>query len=153
MVYQSGGGGDPDTELGYTTIGSTEVGGSTSGRRITITVPAGGLTISHGYVYSKSANNATFSMAIYETNGTQVGSCSNSSAVMNNIAAWWEITWSTPIFLDAGTYYIQYHNTAAMSYFYDAGSGHAFGAETCGTLYTSSSTREATMTVANYAAH
>ena len=151
-----GGASESNTEVGYPTIGGST--GTASARGITITVPAGGLTVRYGYAYVSSSASDTITMAVYQTDGTQVGTCSAASSAIGTTAGWVEVVFSTPFALSAGTYVLQYHTTGGaqtVSYRYDAtGSGERYGDNACGTLYpTNTSTRVVTMSIANYQAH
>lgn len=149
-------------ELGYTTIGSSE--GAGRGRSIEITTTGSGLLVSYGYVYTNntSGTDADISMAIFTTVGSQVGACSNETTVPTGTVSgtWFEVTWSSSVSLSASTAYrIQFYTSdgSEIGYFYDeTGSNNAFSnnsLDRCPHFLDTSSTRRATMSVANYNAH
>ena len=149
------GGGEANTELGNLTVGINTATGSARG--IDITVPAGGITVRYGYVYCSSTQSDTFEMAVYQTDGTQVGTCSALSPTVVSTAGWVEVAF-TPFHLSAGNYIVQYHTTGGKTtitnYYNNTGSGQRYGNDACGILYsTNTSTRIVTMSIANYRAH
>jgi len=145
---------EPNMEVGYTNTSGT--GSSGSSRRIEITVTST-MTVRYGYLYAYSNNSDTFTMAVYQTDGTQVGTCSGTSAPIPASNSWMEVTWATPFVLSPGTYYLQYHATGgSTTIIYNrtaTGSNNAYGTDACGTLFTNSSTYKVAMTIANYQAH
>jgi len=91
-------GGGEDLEIGYTTIGSSDASWSSEGGLyLDITVPAGGITVSDGYVYLDSGSGtSTIYMAIYNTSDTQQGTCSTESASIPMSPQWNHVTWPYP---------------------------------------------------------
>jgi len=140
-----------DVELGYTTI-STNTGNASTSKGISITVPAGGITVTHGYFYG-SGSGANMQMAIYDTSGVQQGSCSTSTVITGTLG-YYELSWTSDITLSAGEYYITYYVDDSVAYYYnDIGETALSGTEICGTLPTGTSNRTIVMSVANYDAH
>jgi len=103
---------EPNMEVGYTNIGTNTSG--QVGRRIEITVSST-MTVRYGYLYAYSNYSDTFQMAVYQTDGTQVGTCSGTSAPIPASSAWREVTWATPFVLLPGTYYLQFHATGGST--------------------------------------
>jgi len=164
---QSVAGGEGSSEL---TIGTTDIGGSTSAASSSresadLTVPVGGMEVSYGYWYGKLDAGEYIVMSIWKSN-VQQGACSNLSTEGDGSTKWWEVTWSSPVSLSGGdTVQIDYHptnaaqnNTVTVDYYYDNDcSGCSYESASgfnCGVQAdTTASTRDASMFVSNYNAH
>jgi len=145
------GGETPNQEIGQLTGTSSA---ATQGRGIYITVPTGGLTVSHVYAKGNAGGQTrTAVFAIYNSGGTQVGSCSQAFSVPTSGETWYGGALTTPISLSAGDYYVQIHPSGEIYHYYTAtGSNNTYiaTATACGTFYTATSGNRTVMSVSNY---
>lgn len=126
----------------------------TNSGRIKITVPAGGMTVSHIYGYGRDdTGSTTASFSIFTSGGTIVDGCDDDFDTPGDYG-WFGGELTTPISLDAGEYYLQITASAAMHLGYGASyTDNAYGSSGCGTLATSTLAYRYQIQVANYAAH
>jgi hypothetical protein len=147
-------------ELGQTLVGSLS-GTTNYGRRNLLSVPASGILVTHGYFYGCTEDggaDGTFELAIFNSGGAQVGSCSQAGNVVDgSVQTWNETTWSVPIWLPQGMYSLQVYHSEPMRHSYESSvlddSWYSPSDVACGVRSTNASSHLSTLTVANYDAH
>lgn len=145
--------------LGYTSYGDSVSTSSSLGRLIPFTVPAGGMTASHVYLYGYSSTGpATLKFSIFNSSGTKVaGDCDQDFDLAEGAETWNGGEMTTPVFLAAGDYTVQaLASTAAIRYRYTSGCtgcGYADTGDTCDDKLSLSAGSYTMMAVTNWEAH